>query len=269
MLDGPLPVKPPRSLLNVEGVLQETPADDHWMNGVHLWGYPEGQPLTWDPCGVGTYETKSDESSFSTPMFAAFVAYLPITCSSFSLASDPEGFARRAEIALDAIISFAVEKALSQGVVGLDNPSLTTLGITSVPGGTASLTPATGMAWLEDAIGETARAGMIHLTPPVASVVFDNTGWDPPGLYTPLGTPVAAGGGYKGATPAGQAAAAAGQSWVFATGPVRAFIANETMLNIKDVLDRTDNDVTFRAERYVLVEWDTALSAAVLIDWTP
>src|SRR5262245_23725523 len=95
-LDGPLPVAPPRSLLTVAGVRQD-PGDERWMNGVSIWGYPEGTPELWDPCGSGTFEVKSDDQSFKTPDFAAFVAYLPITCSSFTVASDPDGFAQRAE----------------------------------------------------------------------------------------------------------------------------------------------------------------------------
>lgn len=267
VLDGPLPVAPPRGLLTVPGVLQDA-GDDRWMNGVAVWGYPEGVPELWDPCGTGTYETKTSEQTFSTPDFAAFVAYLPITCSSFTVASDPAGFAQRAEAALDAIISFAIEQALSQGLPLVANPYLADAAVT-FPGGTGAVTPAVGIAYLENAIGLTGRQGMLHLTPSVATAVFDNTGWDPPGLYTPMGTPVAAGGGYIGATPSGQAAASAGQSWVYATGPVRAFVQSEVTLNIKDVLDRSDNVVTFRAEKYALVEWDTALQAAVLIDWMP
>lgn len=270
-VDGPLPERPPRSLLTVPGVLQDE-GDDRWMNGVAVWGYPEGEPYTWEPCAEGTFQTKSDESTFSTPDFGAFVAYLPVTCSSFTVASDPEGFARRSEVALDAIISFAIEKALSQGVPLSTNPYLADANVT-FPGGTAALSPYVGLSYLEQAIGDTARAGMIHATPAVAATWFTSfpifqaeLGST---LYTPTGTPVAVGGGYKGATPFGQAAAAAGQSWVYATGPVRAWVADEVSLNIRDVLDRSDNVVTFRAEKYALVEWDTALQAAVLIDWTP
>lgn len=271
MIEGPLPVAPPRSLLTVPGVLQDD-GDSRWMNGAAIWGYPEGQPDTWDPCSSGTFEVKSDESTFSTPDFAAFVAYLPITCSSFSLAQDPEGFAERAEIALDATISFAVEKALARGIPMSTNPYLADAAVT-FPGGTTAVSPSVGLAYLEQAIGDTARKGMIHATPAVVTTWF---GTFPlfqsevgSALYTPNGTPVVSGGGYKGATPFGQTPAATGQSWVYATGPVRAFLAEEPTLNIKDVLDRSNNDVTFRAERYALVEWDTALQAAVLIDWTP
>jgi hypothetical protein len=47
---------------------------------------------------------------------------------------------------------------------------------------------------------------------------------------------------------------------------------SETQLvgeDINGTLDTSLNDVTFRAERYGISEWDTELQAAVLIDWTP
>ena len=39
------------------------------------------------------------------------------------------------------------------------------------------------------------------------------------------------------------------------------------MTTAKESIDRSDNVVTFRAEFYVLAIWDTALQAAVLVDW--
>lgn len=268
VIDGPLPVAPPRSLLTVPGVLQEA-RDSRWTNGAAIYGYPVGEPETWDPCGdASPANTKSDESSFPTPDFAAFIAYLPITCSSFSLATDPAGFAQRAEVALDARISFAIEKALSQGVPMVANPYLADASVDVLAAG-AAVSPDVGLAWLEDAIGATAQAGMIHATPAVVSRWFDHVG-DPSvdgPLTTPNGTPVASGGGYKGSTPFGEGAAGTGEEWVYATGPVKVWLAMEATLNIKDVLDRATNDVTFRAERYALVEWDTSLQAAVLVDW--
>jgi len=267
-VDGPLPVAPARSLLTVPGVLQEDAGDSRWMNGVSVYGYPDGLPLLWNPCSTGTFDVKSDESSFETPEFASFVAYLPITCSSFSLAMDPDGFAQRAEKALDATISFIIEKALAQGIPTLANPSLADANADVLAAG-APVGPAVGLSYLEDAVGDTGRAGMIHASPGVVSSWFatfpmqENLST----LFTPAGTVVSSGGGYRGATPWAESAASNGQSWAFATGPVKAWVAPETTLNIKDVLDRSNNDVTFRAERYVLVEWDTSLQAAVLIDW--
>lgn len=276
VLDGPLPKPLPGRLLSVPGVLQD-PGNDRWMNGVALWGYPEGVPGTWDPCSTGTFAVKSDDSSIPTPDFAAFVAYLPVSCSSFSLASDPDGFAMKAEIALDATISLSYEAALSKGVPMSSNPFLADANVDVLAGG-AAVSVSAGFAYLEEAIGATGRMGMIHATPGAASAYFGpwrdyranpDTGEDEFLAQTPLGTPIAIGGGYIGATPFGESSAAAGQSWIYATGPVQAFTAVEARLNIKEVLDRSNNDVTFRAERDALVEWDTALQAAVLVDWTP
>ena len=43
--------------------------------------------------------------------------------------------------------------------------------------------------------------------------------------------------------------------------------AEVNVLEIADVLDRETNDLTYRAERFVVAAWDTALQAGVLIDW--
>lgn len=290
VLNGPLPVAPARSLLTVPGVLQTDMTlddegnlvekvvldasgnpirKDRWTNGVAVYGYPDGLPDVWEPCETGTFAVKSDESSFQTPDFGAFVAYLPITCSAFSLASDPEGFAERAEIALDAIISYAVEHALAAGVPPpSSNPFLADANVDVLASGAAQ-SPYAALSYLEEAIGQTARQGMIHATPGAVSSWFttfpmqENTS----PLYTTAGTVVSSGGGYAGATPFGESAAGEGQSWAYATGPVRVWLADEPTLDIKDVLDRSDNNVTFRAEKYALVEWDTSLQAAVLVDW--
>lgn len=278
VLDGPIPEAPPRRLLSVPGVLQNPGGEDdprlgndrerdRWMNGVSVYGYPEGEAFPWNPCSTGTWETKSDESSFPNPDFGAFTAYLPLSCSAFSLASDPEAFAKRAEVALDAIISQAIEKALSQGIPTMDNPFLGDAAVDILAAG--KQTPVAGLAYLEDAIGATGRAGMIHATPGTVTSWFATFPMqeNESSLYTPAGTVISVGGGYTGATVHGGSDAGPGEAWAFATGPVRAWLASETMLDIKDVLERDDNDVTFRAERFALVEWDTSLQAAVLIDW--
>lgn len=271
-LDGPLPSPPPRSLLTVPGVLQD-PGDVRWTAGVSLWGYPEGMPAVWNPCSSGTSATKSDDSSIPSPTFASFVIYLPVTCSSFGIAADPEGFARKAEVALDAVSSWAIEYALAHGVPTTVNPYLADADVDILASG-AGVGPTAALSYLEEAIGATGRGGMIHATPGAASAMFgpwrDYIGADNgarPALVSPLGTPIAVGGGYAGATPFGGSAAGAGRSWAFATGPVQAFLESVQPLNMAQVLDRTMNDVTFRAERYALVEWDTALRAAVLVDW--
>lgn len=261
--DGHLPVAPPHALLNTPGVVK--PTQDHWLSGAAVYPYPEDLPGEWDPCSTGTDRIKDDGSGVDSPNFASFVSYLPITCSSISI-GDPDEFARRAEIAMNAVQSFSVERQLSQGTGVVTNPFLADAAHTLTDAGATATKPLAALSYLEEEIGETGKQGMIHATPAVASQWFDQTR-EEMDLITNLGTRVVSGGGYKGATPSGRAAATAGQSWVYATGPVEVRLAEVTVLDIKEVLDRSNNDVTFRAERYVLVTWDTQLQAAILVDW--
>ena len=55
---------------------------------------------------------------------------------------------------------------------------------------------------------------------------------------------------------------------MFATGPVSVRLTDTIITDIAETLDRTDNSVTFRAERYVLATFDTQLQAGVLVNWT-
>ena len=88
-------------------------------------------------------------------------------------------------------------------------------------------------------------------------------------LVTYLGTPVAAGGGYAGMVPDGSANPSADQGYAFVTGPVEIRRDDSiTMLpgSLAEALDRSQNLVTYRAERDYLVEWDRQLQAAILVD---
>lgn len=266
-LDGPPPAAPPHSLINTQGVLQED-ASDRWLNGVTIYPYPSDLPGLWDPCSAGTFRNKTEGTGVDLPMFASFVAYLPISCGAGFL-GDPEEFANRAEIAMRAVESYAVERQLVSGDGIPTNPYLEDANVTAgILAAGAAVTPDAALSYLENAIGGTGKQGMIHATPAVVSQWFDQTG-DRSELVTQNGTRVVSGGGYISSRPTGGSAAAAGQSWVYATGPVEVRHSNILMPDISETLDRSNNDVTFRAERYVLVEWDTALQVAVLVDWTP
>lgn len=265
-IDGPLPPVRPHRLLSLPGVVQ-TPESDRWMNGVNVYPYPEETPALWEPCSSGTYRDKSEGQGVVSPMFTAFGLYIPITCSALSI-GDWEEFAGRAETVLDATISHGVEEALSQGVDTSSNPYLGDAGVSILGGGAVSA--AVGLAYLEDAIGATGRGGIIHATPAVVTAWSDMLDEVGGVLLTKNGTPVAAGSGYIGATANGSSPAA-GQAYAFASGPVEVRMS-ETLLVAPDIngtLDTSTNDVTFRAERYALATWDTALQSAVLIDWTP
>lgn len=265
-LNGPLPVSPLYSLLSIPGVVVGD--GDRWMNGVNLWGYPSDTPSTWEPCSTGTFRTKDEGGEMPTPRFDPFAFYEPISCSGLSI-GDWRSFAGRAEIVLQAVESFAVEEALSQGVVGSTNPFFGDTNLDILGGG--AVTPTVGLAYLEEAIGATGRGGIIHATPAVVATWgferLETGGY----LRTANGTPVASGGGYIGADPVSGSTAGTGQSWAFATGPVQVRLSDVQMIgdDINGTLDTSNNDVTFRAEKYALAVWDTALQAGVLIDWTP
>jgi hypothetical protein len=264
-LDGPLPVAPEYRLLSIPGVLRE--GAGRWLNGVNVWGYPVDTPSLWEPCSTGTFRTKGSTSEWDQPRFDAFVAYLPFTCS--TITADPEEFARRAEVALEATISFAVEQALAQGVTGSTNPFFGDTNLTQLGG--VAVTPEVGLRFLENAIGQTGRAGMIHATPgTVAAWEFEALETDGV-LRTPNGTPVASGGGYINTDPVGLTGSdpTVGQEWAFATGPVQVYLADAVTTEVSEFVDRADNTATYRAERYALAIWDTSLQSGVLIDWTP
>lgn len=265
-VDGPLPVPPPHRLLSIPGVLVSD--GTRWMNGVNVYGYPEDVPSLWEPCSTGTFRTKGEGDGGSLPRFDSFGLYTPITCSALSI-GDWRDFAGRAEIVLEATVSFGIEEALSQGVDGSSNPFLGDTAVTTLGGG--ALTPSVGLSYLEDAIGATGRMGIIHATPATVVALSEELEEDMDGvLRTRNGTPVASGGGYIGAT-ANAVSPAAGQAFMFASGPVQVRLSEPVLVgdDINGSLDTSSNDVTFRAERYALASWDTALQAAVLVDWTP
>jgi hypothetical protein len=265
-LDGPLPVAPEYRLLSVPGVVQGVAGRE--LNGVNVWGYPEDTPSLWEPCSAGTYRDKSEDSTWQQPRFDGLVAYLPIMCSTITAA--PEEFAQRAEVTLNAVLSFGVEQALAQGVVGSTNPFFGDTNLTQLGGGAVSAQA--GLNYLENAIGQTGRGGMIHATPGTVSAWnFVNLLTEGEVLRTANGTPVVSGGGYINTDPSGLTGSdpSVGQEWAFATGPVRVFLADGPSLEVSEYVDRSDNTVIYRAERYFLAEWDTSLQSGVLIDWTP
>lgn len=267
-IDGPLPVAPEYSLLSIPGVLIED--EGRWMNGVNVYGYPADVPNTWEPCSTGTFRTKAEGDEQPQARFDPIAIYIAITCTAMGMGSWRE-FASRAEVVLEATQSYAIEEAISQGVTLSANPFLGDANL-DILGGGAALTPEVGLRYLEDAIGATGRGGLIHATPAVvAAWGFDALQTEEEVLNTVNGTPVAKGGGYIGADPVSGASPAAGQAWAFASGPVQVRLSPMQLIgdDINGTLDTSNNDVTFRAEKYALVEWDGALQAGVLIDWTP
>ena len=264
-LDGPLPIAPPHSLLRAAQTIDEP--DLRFLNGADIWAYPSEKAQLWAPCSEGSARDKGVGDDIALPRFGAFVAYLPIHCTRMGV-GDSE-LEARASAQLTAVESEAVARELATGEIQPGNPFLGDASADLLNGGAAT-TPGVALAFLEDAIGATGKAGLIHATPSVAAAwsALGNAVVERGGklFTTGSGTPIAVDGGYIGADPASGASPAAGQSWAFASGPVQ--IRRGPVEQLPG-FEREVNDVVIRAERSYLVVWDGALQAAVLVDWTP
>jgi hypothetical protein len=250
------------------------------MVGIEEWPYPRDLPDTYNTCDTGTFRVKAEGEGWNLPIFGPFTAYLPITCSSISAAKP--GFAERARLAFQARQSYAVSYELSHSHAQPLNPHFTDAN-TRFPAGQTAQRPDVGLAYLEDAIGETGIAGMIHATPAVATAWNGANGYEVEDvggtlLTTANKTPVAVSYAYHGARPSLGVAPSTHTQWVFATGPVQVRAQTEIEIiaqSIKESMDRATNDVTFRAERSFVAVYDAPESdsdhrpvqAAVLIDW--
>jgi len=107
---------------------------------------------------------------------------------------------------------------------------------------------------------------MLHGSPAIAAALQTDLRAPAGALVTTHGTPFVVGDGYIGAEANGSAPGA-GQDWLFASGPVEVRISSLVITDLAESLDRSENILTFRAERWVLATWDTSLQAAVLVDW--
>lgn len=277
-LDGPLPVAPEHSLLRTQvydpdtGALTSVVVErdaTRVLNGVNVWGYPTGCSELWEPCSDGTFRVKSEESEQPTPRFDSYAVYKPIMCSSIGL-SNPEELNERISRVLDATVSAGVELALLGGVDGSSNPFIgdgDVNDLTPTPG--TAVSPGVGLSILENAIGSTCRQGMIGATPAsiVALQAFPIGDQTDRRLVTANGTPVYSADGLVDLGTTELPATTGTEDWMVAHGPVQIFMGPTVTQNVRSSLDRSDNTLVFRAERYVLSIWDTALQAAVLVDW--
>jgi hypothetical protein len=256
-LTAPPPVAPARSLLSMPGVVQDDAG--RWLNGVALDAYPCDPPALWEPCSEGTFRDKAEGGTIPIPVFDAFVVYLPITCSTFGYI----GLQEKVERSFEAKLSYGVEQGLIAGVEGSTNPYVADTNLDVVGSGE---TPSVALAYLEREIGQTGSGGMI-LAPPNIVSRLDAIYEGPGPLRTSAGTPIAVTSGSIGVVPDGEPALTATEDYMFAVGPVEVRLGPLVSQPLAEALDRSDNVLTYRAERYVLATWDTCLQAGVLVDW--
>lgn len=191
-----------------------------------------------------------------------FTVYGHFTCSPVGF--DPQASQDRATAHLLAREESRVEQALWTGDLG-NTPTLK--GATTVAG--TAVDVATALGALESYIAsQYGSQGVIHLTRQAALVGLQNYSLDVKGgsLSTRLGTPVIAGAGYDGSSPAG-AAAAAGTSWAYVTPPIFGYRSDVFTSSNRpgDLLDRNVNEMYAIAERNYLLGFDPCGVGAALI----
>lgn len=275
-VNGPLPRPPRRTFV---GAVNEPDLDDpHAFNGIQVHGYIPDTGSVWGTCGAAPSPAVKGDQQTPNPLpeFGPVTLYLSETCSmkSVMLAAGEgptnEAFKARAAVTFAAIESAALAHEFWTGQA-IDNPHLSDANADVVTSGPTS--PIYGLALLERAIANTGRWGMIHLTPELAVVlsglgngviVPDRDGK----LYTINGTQVVVDAGYTGEAPEGETPSGGSIEWAYATGPVE-LIRDAPIIvpgEIREALDRDQNEITYRAERYAIPYWDTALQAAAEID---
>lgn len=280
-VNGPPPVPPLYGLLQAAaqpaaGVRFVPDTDgqgiDRWMNGIEVHPYPPGLADVWDSCSSGSAGgTKSEGAVIPLPQFGAYAVFQGIVCTMYQV-PDQAAFKARAIVALEAVEGAAVAKQLMTG--GHDSlllsPHLSD-GNGTFPLGSAATGVSYAIAKLEDEIAKSGKLGLIHCSPGVATIARERFAIDNKTgvIRTINGNVVIPDAGYVGgATPFGQDAPGANQEWMFATGPIdiRRTEVFTTPDNVAEALDRSINKVVYRAERYYVVDWDTEVQAAVLVD---
>ena len=134
--------------------------------------------------------------------------------------------------------------------------------------GTGPYPPEVGLALLEEYLASLGTVGAIHMTRSAATMLTRYLHTSGQTLRTLLDTPVAAGSGYDGSSPAG-VAAADGESWLYATGPLFGY-RGEPFGTSNAIPDPGNNDLVAVAERTYVLGFDVCeLPAAVQISWAP
>ncbi len=298
------PLLPPTSgLLQVAQVIEHdvneagivAPAErDHWLDGIR-WAAPSDAPVElatvcWGGAGFSDARSTSAPATSFHPF--AVIAHDSCYAPSFTEAE----FQERARASLAAQEPFAVESEFERGTLIPANPRLAqaTAGhvyLASTANSQATqltLTPKDALAVLDEGIARWGKGlGMIHapayvIAQWVAARAINVPDYEPADLpldpkprllFSPNGNPIVAGSGYFGAspdlatvpdlTPAGHAA-----MWAYATDLVTVHRdATSTLLTADQgqSINRTNNEITYRAYRMYAVAWSRLLHASVKI----
>lgn len=266
-----LPVTPlPYGLFSVADMIEA--GSGHWQQG-----------LQWEPdlCGAATHVRCScvfdggegtqvkvyNEDGVPLSVAVPGTVYASFNCSPIGNWDRAEERARRALLSGE---ERAVESLLAEGAHA-DVPSLYGTGTVDItPAAGTAIDVVAGLALLEQYIGENGNGQGVILAARRDVILANANGvqiyQNGSGLFTVLGTPVAALSGIDGKTGPNEDAPEANEAWLFALGSrpriwrSEVFVTSgrEASLNIQD------NNLQILAERNYAIGWD-CFTAAVLV----
>lgn len=280
IVDPPLFTALPHGLW--DSIQHPTANGSHWQQGI-TWieRCPDGD-TTYDEClsvtGTGTPSAptaKSGNVQQTSRGGTPFTVYAQFECS-------PVGVGDAATVGSDALARVEqrqVEAAFWTGVAGgqpvvfphlaadaevVDSQDIV-LQPTASPIVTGGADVAHALGALEQALATCyAGQGLIHVP---RSALPTLAAWklarvdDDGQLVTPGGNRIVAGSGYTGSGPDGTAAAA-GTSWIYATGPGFGYRSDVYVSPVRESLDRSTNTLRMLAERTYVIGYTCCLLAA-------
>lgn len=249
-----------------------SPSDPHWMaSGIEWEDFICGPAIDAfiDQCPPATGYTKPADRSQQFCHAEPFVVVGSYDCGPVGR---PAGEAF--EVARQRLLtweSYRVENVLWTGITqdgegvspsfAFGNEDCEIVAEDLSPAG--AIDPVSAVALLEAALGEQVSCGgTLHIPYGLMAYLAANHLLIKDGdeLYSPTGFKIVAGHGYPGSGP-DNTAADAGETWIFATGPM--IIARSNVMMVPDTIgesvDRLINNVTVRAERMYSIGFSCAL----------
>lgn len=268
-----IPATPPMHGLQASATEVTTPT--RWELGASFCPENCTEVAGWDPdCSSWPGGIKPDKSDAPVNQdcyeVMPFVLETPFSCdaSGFKVVD----YAGRVRRQAEAGTSKGMELELWTATIKTTNPSLDNGAV--VLGAGAGFPLLEGIAMLGQALSDCAAGGrgMIHAPTWIVDMWLGQYGtlFRTDGnriITTGRGDVVVAGTGYPGTGEDGLAVAA-GQSWVYATGPINYRVGDVMVFpeTLKEAMNRATNDVEYRAERMAMVNFDTCCHFGILID---
>lgn len=287
IVDGPGFVALPNTLWDVA----QHPASGgpHWQQGVTWIDQCAAVSTVMDECiaVTGTGGTPAAQSSLASNVVQTNRGATPFTVyAEFDCSPVGQGSNDAAEAALTKAEAYGVSRAFWTGTAGasggtsqttvwphlaanttLDDPQGIRLQTAASPLVTGGEDVAVALGQVESNLASCyGGQGVIHI-PLIALPSFTARGLvykdDSGRLMTLGGNLVAVGSGYTGSSPAG-AAAAAGTSWIYATGAVFGYRSEMYVRDMPGIFDRAENTIRRIASRTYLFGFECCHVAALV-----